>query len=149
MKPRRDPTEFMQTFSTLKKAISTFATQLYAQESLGPTQVVFLREISGKPGISQAELARATSTDPALTGRVLQSLIDRGWILRQRSETDRRGYTLELAAEGRRAVTRLEKVRARAAAQLGSALDARDLEDFERVTNKLVASLAALSDKKR
>jgi DNA-binding MarR family transcriptional regulator len=148
MKPRRAPTEFMETFGTLKKAISTFATQLYAHEGLGPTQVLFLRQIGKQSGISQAELARATSTDPALTGRVLQTLVDRGWVRRQRSEIDRRGYVLELGAAGHRTVERLEKVRARTVTRFTAALDARDLEDFERITKKLLASLAATKAKR-
>jgi hypothetical protein len=48
--------------------------------------------------ISQADLARATDTDPRLTGRALETLLLRGWVRRKRSKEDRREYILELGA---------------------------------------------------
>jgi DNA-binding MarR family transcriptional regulator len=73
-------------------------------DGLGQTQVGFLRHIGETAGISQADLARATDTDPALTGRGLQTLIERGWILRERSAGDLRGYVLSLSGPGLKAL---------------------------------------------
>ena len=140
MARRREPTEFIELYGKLKRCLNAVATQAYAQLDLGTTQGKFLRQIGRNSRISQAELARATSTDPTLTGRVLQTLIERGWVRRQRSDEDRREYVLELTAAGRRAEERVETVRTEMAEKLMGVLDERDVEDFERITHKILAA---------
>jgi DNA-binding MarR family transcriptional regulator len=140
---RRDPTEFIETFGALKRCLTSVAAQAYATVELGSTQGKFLRYIGKHSRISQAELARATGTDPTLTGRTLQTLIERGLVQRERSDEDRREYVIELGAEGRRAQNRVEKLRAQLAARVVAVLDERDLEDFERITKKILAAFEA------
>ncbi|HEY2747395.1 MAG TPA: MarR family transcriptional regulator [Polyangia bacterium] len=139
---RREPTEFIDKFGAVKRRIMAAAAQSYATAELGGTQAKFVRYIGRNSGISQAELARATETDPTLTGRVLQTLIDRELVRRQRSDEDRREYLLELSAAGRRVCSRVEKLRAELAARVVDALDDRDLDDFDRVADKILAALA-------
>jgi DNA-binding MarR family transcriptional regulator len=135
---RRDPTEFIDKFGTVRKCISSLAAQAYATLEVGSMQARLLRYIGKHGRISQAGLARATGSDPTLTGRALQTLIERGLVRRQRSDEDRREYVLELGAAGRRARDRVEKVRARLAARVVAALDERDLEDFDRIAKKIL-----------
>jgi DNA-binding MarR family transcriptional regulator len=113
---------------------------------MGATQAKFLREIGRHGGISQAELARATDTDATLTGRVLSALVTRGLVRRKRSAEDRREYVLELAAPGRRAQERVEKLRGQFTARVVGALDDRDVEDFERIAKKILAAFEAPID---
>src|SRR5262249_40437290 len=107
---RRDPTEFIDTFGTVRRRISALAAQAYAAIELGPMQAKLLRHLGKHAPISQAELARITDSDPALAGRVLATLIERGLIERERSKADRREYVLELTAAGRRTRDRIEKL---------------------------------------
>jgi len=79
---RRDPVEFIETFGALWRCLMSLSTQTYGAERLWSTQARFLRHIGGHGGISQAELARATDTAPTLTGRLLQTLLERGWVQR-------------------------------------------------------------------
>jgi DNA-binding MarR family transcriptional regulator len=137
---RRDPTEFIETMGALKRCLSALAGQAYAAAEIGSTQAKFLRHIGQEGPISQADLARATGTDPTLTGRALQTLIERDWVRRERSAEDRREYVLELGPAGRRAHARVDKVRAALAARVVAALDERDLEDFDRVAKKILAA---------
>ena len=139
MTQKRDAAKFVEKFGALKRCLNALGTQAFAKIGLGPTQVGFLRHIGKHARISQAELSRATGTDPALTGRALQTLIERGWILRERSAEDRRGYLLDLSAAGRRTLKRLERVRDELAEQIAEPLDERDLADFERIADKLLA----------
>lgn len=148
MARRRDPSEFIDTFGALKRSLTAIAAQAYATLDLGSTQAKFIRQIGQRSRISQAELARATGTDPTLTGRVLQTLIERGLVRRERSDADRREYVLELAAAGRRAQKRVETLRAQLAARVVVALDERDLEDFDRITKKIVAACAPPDDER-
>jgi len=134
---RRDPVEFIETFGALWRCLMSLSTQTYAAEKLWSTQARFLRHIGRHGGISQADLARATDTAPTLTGRLLQTLLERGWVQRKRSKEDRREYVLELGAVGQRARRRVEEARGRFAARVVAVLDTRDLEDFERIAKKL------------
>ena len=146
MARRREPTEFIDTFGAVKRRITAVAAQAYARVELGATQAKFLRHIGQKSRISQAELARATETDPTLTGRVLQTLVERGLVRRERSDEDRREYVLELGAAGKRARERVEKLRGELAARVVAALDERDLDDFDRIARKILAALEPDAD---
>ncbi|HEY9724225.1 MAG TPA: MarR family transcriptional regulator [Oscillatoriaceae cyanobacterium] len=138
--------DFIDAFRSLKKGLDAAMTQMYASEKLGVTQVRFLRHLGQHPGISQAELARATDTDPALTGRTLQPLMERGLVRREPSPADRRGYVLELGDAGRETLERVESLRERVLTQFVAPLDGRDLKDFDRIAKKLLAALEAYSN---
>ena len=142
MSLNHDAARFHETFGALKRCISSLVSQAYAEARLGPTQVLVLRHIGKHAPMSQAEIARATATDPALMGRALQTLIERGWVLRERSVEDRRQYLLKLGAAGQRALKRIEVVRARLVERIVDPLDQRDLADFQRIAGKLLAAFA-------
>lgn len=135
----REASDFLDRLAELTRALRAVAAESYASFEVGSTQARFLRQIGRSKGISQAELARATQTDPALTGRALETLVDRGWVRRRRSEADRRQYVLELSAAGERTRKRVEDARAAVAERIVGELDDRDLDDFERIAKKLLA----------
>jgi len=136
---RRDEEEFFDTYRSLKRYLTTLVGQAYAELGLGTTQVRLLEHIAANAGVSQAELSRATESDPALTGRALQTLVDRKWVLRTHSPDDRRAYVLQIGAGGRRVLDRVEKLRIRLGAKVVTLLDERDLADFERIVARILA----------
>jgi DNA-binding MarR family transcriptional regulator len=136
----RERGEFLESVVTLSRFLRSLAAQSYATFEVGSTQAKFLRYIGRNSRISQADLARATMTDPALTGRALETLIERGWVRRTRSEEDRRQYVLELTASGGRARKRVDDARDRIAQRIATVLDEKDVEDFERIAKKIVAA---------
>ncbi len=133
----RDPIEFIETFADLWRSLMAVSDETYAAEKLFSTQARFLRYIGEHRGISQAELARATDTAPTLTGRLLHTLLERRLVRRKRSAEDRREYVLELSAEGQRTRRRVVEARGRFAAKVVGVLERRDLDDFERLAQKL------------
>jgi DNA-binding MarR family transcriptional regulator len=137
---RREPGEFLESLGALSRCLRSAAAQTYATFEVGSTQAKFLRYIGRNSRISQADLARATDTDPALTGRVLETLVERSWVRRTRSEDDRRQYVLELAASGQRVRKRVDEARERIAERIVTVLDERDLEDFARIAKKIRAA---------
>ena len=141
MSSRRLAHEFLDTYARLKRSLAALTAREYAQLELGSAQVRFLKQIARSPSISQAELARATETDPALTGRALQTLIKRGWVRRVRSATDKRAYVLQLGAGGKRIMSRVEAVRSELAEQITASLDDRDRDDFQRIVDKIVTAI--------
>jgi DNA-binding MarR family transcriptional regulator len=132
--------ELLDALGTLTRRVREAAAQEYATLDVGNTQAKFLRHIGRHTRISQAALARATLTDPALTGRTIGSLIERGWVRRTRSDEDRRQYVLELTAAGERARKRVEEARERISKRMASVLDARDVKDFDRIARKVLAA---------
>ena len=140
MKRASGPRPFVETFTALKRCIMSVAAEMYGDVGMGSTQVQFLSHIAHHGRISQADLARATSTDPALTGRALQGLLERGIIRRERSKSDRREYLLDLGPAGGEWLAQVERARARLAERLVRPLDDRDLADFERIATKLLAA---------
>ena len=138
---RRDPAQFIELYALLRKRLTALAAQAYATIDLGHLQARFLKRIGNGERISQAELARRTETDPTLTGRVLQTLIERGMVRRERSDEDRREYVIELDTEGKRMRNKVEKLNGELEAQLGRMLDERDLKDFERIVTKILEAI--------
>ncbi len=136
----RDRREFFERFTETFKRIRSVASEEYAAFEVGSNQAKFLRHIGRNSRISQADLARATDTAQTLTGRALETLVERGWVRRKRSEEDRRQYMLELTASGQRMRERVEQVREGIIARLSSALDDRDVEDFDRIAKKILAA---------
>lgn len=139
-------TDFVDLFGLLKRRLRGLASEGYALAGITRAQGRFIWQIGRQTRISQAELARATDTDPALTGRAVQKLIEDGLVRRKRSNEDRREYVLELTAAGCRALGRVERARAQAGARIAAMLDERDLQDFERIVRKIVADTGALAD---
>jgi DNA-binding MarR family transcriptional regulator len=137
---RREPGEFIDSLGALARCIRSAAAQTYATFEVGSTQAKFLRYIGLHSRISQADLARATGTDPALTGRALETLVARGWVRRTRSEEDRRQYILELAPAGQRTRKKVDEAREQIAERIATVLDARDVEDFDRIAKKILAA---------
>ena len=109
-------------------------------ESLGTTQAKFLRTIGESGKMSQADLSRATDTHPALTGRALETLMERGWVRRKRNDEDRRQYLVELTASGQRVRARVVEARMAIAQRVVDSMDDKDLEDFDRIARKLRAT---------
>jgi len=136
----RDPTAFIDTFGSMRRRITALAANAYAAADVGPMQAKLVRHIGKRSPISQAELARVTESDPTLTSRTLQVLIERGLVRRERSGEDRREYVLQLTAAGKRTQARIEKLRSDLAAQIVGALDERDLADFDRIAQKILAA---------
>ncbi|WP_438004088.1 MarR family transcriptional regulator [Sorangium sp. So ce321] len=139
----RDPIEFIEKFGALWKCLMAVSDETYADEKLFSVQARFLRYIGEHPGISQAELARATDMAATLTGRLLQTLLERGFVEREPSREDRREYVLTLSPAGERMRRRVVDARDRFAARVVSVLDERDLDDFDRIASKLFAAFSA------
>lgn len=140
---KRDPQEFYERFGAVIRCIRGVTGEAYAAIDIGSTQAKFLRYIGANSHISQAQLARATDTAPTLTGRVLEPLIEYGWVRRKRSSEDRRQYVLELTASGNRMRERVEAVRSQVIESLARVLDDKDAENFEKIADKILAAFGA------
>jgi DNA-binding MarR family transcriptional regulator len=137
---RRSSHDFYDRFSAVLRCIRGLAEQAYAPLDVGSAQAKFLRHIGDHSRISQAELARATGTAPTLTGRAVDALVERRWVRRTRSTADRREYTLELTAAGKRMRDRAVQAREAMIDRIAKVLDDRDVDDFERIAVKILTA---------
>lgn len=141
--PKRDPQELYERFGAVLRCVRGVTEDACAAIGIGTTQAKFLRHIGDRSHISQAQLARATNTAPTLTGRVLESLMEHGWVRRRRSREDRRQYVLELTASGKRMRERVVRARDGVIQSLARALDEKDAKDFERIAAKILATFGS------
>ena len=141
---KRDTQElFYERFAAVLRCIRGVAGEAYAAIDIGSTQAKFLRHIGANSHISQVQLARATNTATTLTGRVLESLIEHGWVRRRRSREDRRQYVLELTASGKRMRERVDTARKGVIQSLARVLDEKDAENFEQIAAKILAAFGS------
>lgn len=138
---RRDAHEFYERLTAVLRRLRAATAQAYAGFEVGTAQAKILRHIHRDRGISQADLARATDTAPTLIGRALETLVERGWVRRRRSDEDRREYLIELTAAGQRTRDRVEQAREGIIQRVAAALDERDMEDFDRIAGRILAAL--------
>jgi DNA-binding MarR family transcriptional regulator len=132
----------MDQFGAVRRRVSALGATAYAELDLGTTQAKFLRHIGDQAvAISQADLARATTSDPALTGRTIETLVERGLVTREPSSTDRRAWVVALTPAGKKLHKQVSAIRTRFAREIIAALDERDLADFDRIAAKLLAAL--------
>ena len=108
---------------------------------LRPGHYAALAIIAENPGITQTALGRASGRDISSLTPVLDGLVARGLVTRERVPTNRRSYSLSLTECGRGA---LERVRAHAAAHdadldrlVGTGGKAALLRALRRITERL------------
>lgn len=71
------------------------------QYSLTTSQWALLALLLENNNLSQAEIADRASSDRATVGTIIDKLINKGFIQKELSKTDRRSYTVSLTEKGR------------------------------------------------
>lgn len=137
--------EFLEQYSVLTKRLRAMIAAEYAALGIGASQGKLIRRLSRDVPMSQADLARATDTAPALLGRSLDTLVKRGWIKRTRSTEDRRQYLLTLTPAGEKIWAKVDAARTSVMDRIAEALDDRDVSDFQRISKRLLAAFPAPS----
>jgi DNA-binding MarR family transcriptional regulator len=127
----------------LRRALSRAGSAAFSETGVGPKQVLILREIRSGKQVSQVELSRATSTDPAGLMRALEALERRGWVHRIGCEDDRRRKLVSLTRDGERAMTLLD-VRYQSLRRLtNGALTVAERRQFHALATKIALTLEA------
>lgn len=105
-----DELAVMLVFGKIRRQLNLRALQALKPSGVGTRQAVLLREISILKTASPVQLARLTQTDPAATGRIIQSFIRKDWARRVDDPRDRRSWKVSLTERGARVAARLEGV---------------------------------------
>ena len=105
------------------------------------SQYVVLAVVKETPGSDQVSVSRIAGLDRFTTALVLSNLIKRKLIVRERSATDRRRYSLRLSPQGQDMLKRIVPGAARARERLLSPFSRNDQQTFIRLLQQLVTTL--------
>jgi DNA-binding MarR family transcriptional regulator len=105
------------------------------------SQYVVLAVVKDMPGADQVSVSRIAGLDRFTTALVLSNLIKRKLILRERSVTDRRRYSLRLSPQGQEMLKRIVPGAARARARLLSPFTRVEQQNFVRALQQLIFKL--------
>ena len=114
----------------------------HAQEiGLSPGRFAALLLIDRNPGISQTALSRAIGSDKSTLTPVLDGLVKRGLISRERTRADRRLYELKLTDAGRKAMRAMFERAQRHESELDEIVGPRERETVMKALRKIAAAL--------
>ncbi|HTB22639.1 MAG TPA: MarR family transcriptional regulator [bacterium] len=139
--------EILQSIGRVRRAVNLLAVKQLKPLGLGSKQASALRFLSSHRLCSRADLARHTITDPAATGRILDTLIRRGLIVQKAHPTDRRRWMLALTPEGRRLAGKIAAVFEGIAETLARRLDPQERRALVLTLDKISDSLAPKAKK--
>lgn len=106
-----------------------------------PGRFATLMLIHRNPGISQTELSQASGRDKSSITPVIEDLVRRGLVERERMENDRRAYRLTLTAQGKKVLASLVRCARRHERMLDGIVGARDRRRFLDLCKKIAAQV--------
>lgn len=111
-------------------------------EALGltPAEAGILRQLAHRPSISQRQLADDVGLAASRLVALIDSLVERQLVARERSARDRRNYELTLTTAGEALFRRLREVSEAHERELLSPLSAADRERLTAILEELAAA---------
>jgi DNA-binding MarR family transcriptional regulator len=106
-----------------------------------PGRFATLTLIARNPGISQTELSHANGRDKSSLTPVVEELVRRGLVARNRMREDRRTYRLNVTPAGKKTLTMLTRCARRHERVLDSIIGLRDRKRFLQILKKIAAEI--------
>jgi DNA-binding MarR family transcriptional regulator len=106
-----------------------------------PGRFATLTLIARNPGISQTELSYANGRDKSSLTPVVEELVQRGLVARQRMREDRRTYRLNVTPAGKKTLTMLTRCARRHERVLDGIIGLRDRKRFLQILKKIAAEI--------
>lgn len=107
------------------------------EADLTRAQSYVLRLLRGEPGQRISDLAGKMGISPSAITCLIDSLENKGYLRRQRSDRDRRVIRLELTPEGYQELEKMERERAQILAQYGARLKPEELSLLVELLEKM------------
>jgi DNA-binding MarR family transcriptional regulator len=120
----------LMAFGKIRRQLNLKATHALKPMGIGPKQAMFLRELRTLKTSSLSELARLTETDPGATGKIIGTLIKKGWVKQTDHPEDRRQWLVSLTKDGIKATKELDGIFQRLAKEFCKPLPAREKESL-------------------
>ena len=120
-------------------AVAIFHAEVEAAgHDLTPVQYAALSTITTHPGIDQVTLAGLIAYDRTTITGVVDRLVQRGFVVRESSSTDRRARLLQITDQGRRTLGEIEPAVAAAQRIMLRGLTADETDVFMRLLRKAI-----------
>ncbi|MGZ5866727.1 MAG: MarR family winged helix-turn-helix transcriptional regulator [Xanthobacteraceae bacterium] len=105
-----------------------------------PGRFATLTLIARNPGISQTELSQANGRDKSSLTPVVEDLVRRGLVERNRMDSDRRTCRLNVTPAGKKVLTMMTRCARRHERNLDRVIGERDRRRFIQVLKKIAAN---------
>jgi len=145
-KSKVDELALLVSFGRIRRQLNLKATQALKPFGLGPKQALVLREVRILTQASPMELARLTYTDPASTGKILESLVKKQWLKRTNHPEDRRCYHVMLTAKGLKTIQKVETAYRKLAKEFCEPLDENQKNVFYKMFIEISNHLEKVSN---
>ena len=99
-------------------------------------QWLILERIAQSEGSNQKDIAKDTSKDPAALTRMLDILVEKGFVQRKASENDRRTFDIYVTVEGGRLVNRITPIIEELNATIETALTTEERNSLVAILHK-------------
>lgn len=129
--------DLSQSPSHLLRRCLQYANDLFTHEpgasDLTKQQFTVLAAVEQNEGISQTDLVSLTGIDRSTLAEMIRRMIDKGYLDRERTETDQRANAVRMAAGGRKALRGARMASERVEKMLLAALPAPDRARFVKM----------------
>ena len=110
--------------------------------SFVPADIQTLRYIARNAGCKLTDLAQYLGVVPTTASSIVDRLVDRGFVVRERLETNRRAIALQLTDEGKVVQSRLETEERATMKTMLEALPEKDRNQFVKSMTQIAQSVA-------
>lgn len=133
--------EVLILFGQLRRQVNLMATAKLRHLGVGPKQALLMSRLLEMKRALSIELARATQTDPAATGKVVDGLVRKGWANREHDSQDRRCWKVQLTSKGESIAREVRRVYQGIAKEFCKNLSSHEQDLFVKTLVKISSHL--------
>lgn len=100
-----------------------------------------LHAIASHPDCTANDIVQRMDKDKAQIARLIKDMLDKGWIVKQASDHDKRSQILSLSVSGEQLQQHISRLEKEIEANLLCSLSAQEIAEFHRIGGKMLARL--------
>jgi len=128
----------MSMIYELKKKCSQVDQRLMDDLKISQSELLFFSALDNCQGISSPELARNMGLSLSRISRVVDKLVNNGYLDRKADEVDRRAIRLCLTSKGKAIRNKIDKVRNECEEKLLEIIPSSEIQQFEKLFSEMV-----------
>jgi DNA-binding MarR family transcriptional regulator len=112
--------------------------------SLGNGQFQILNVVAWNDGISQEGIASLRNKDKSAVAKSVRGLIEKGYIVREKNEIDKRAYCLHCTPKGRHMIPEIQKIVEKVDTILLKDFSSNEQSDLKNFCYRIQSNIASL-----
>lgn len=125
----------------MKKKCAHIDQKLMDELGISQSELLFFSSLEECSVISSYELARAMGLSPSRVSRVVDKLVNSGYLDRATDSSDRRAITLCLTAKGKEIKNKIDEERQLCENQVLKVLPNEEVEKFREIIDKIIRAI--------